>query len=99
MSWVRLWCKSNCPSGHGGTEEKYVWFDKPWPDDVLLRGLADTFGEVHYGHSERGYKYGFDRVKRLPAKARDTLIAEYEAQRKHATEMLLALKRPRGRKP
>ncbi len=90
--WVRLWCHSTVSSGLDSNDTDYQWFDKR-PSDEALKSYAEEFGDKCYGYSERGFRYGFDRLKRLPIKVRKALVAQYKEQISQARKMIKIIER------
>lgn len=91
MPWIRFWHQGRCPSGLNGEESSYVYYNRRLSDDVL-KSEADERVPSWRQQSERGYRYGFERVKRLPAKVRDSLIKGFVEKKAHAERMLRLLR-------
>lgn len=91
--WIRFWVQSNCASGNNSTEDRYEWFDKRLSDNTLKSYAEEFASETYYWDLERGCKYGFERLRRLPAKAKSELIERYKRQIKYARSMLKILEK------
>ncbi len=91
--WIRFWVQSRCASGLNSTEDSYEWFDKR-PSDKSLEAYAEDYASnTYYWTLERGCKYGYERLRRLPAKAKQELIDKYKRQVKYARSMLKLLEK------
>jgi len=90
--WVRFEIKGG--RGHERTEETYVFLedDDPWSDENLRAEAEDWASRTSLGTVAERYKYGFERVKKLPERVRLMLIEKYEDMRKTADRMLRILK-------
>ena len=92
MSWIRFWHQGKCPSGLNDEESSYAWYDRPLTEEQLKSEAEERVPEWRRS-SERGYRCGFERVKRLPAKARQELITSFKGMKAYAEAMLVVLQR------
>lgn len=89
--WVKFWYEGNCGSGINPRTEMYEWVSGT-EDDETLKECADEAVPHWQKMSERGYKYGFERLEQLPEKARIALVKRYVRERTHAEAMLERLR-------
>lgn len=71
--------------------ETHRWFDDDVSDDDLKDEAESWASTTSQGILNDHYRYGFDRVKKLPEKVRADLIQAYKAKRAHANAMLKIL--------
>ena len=93
MPWIKFWVKGNCASGNNPETVNYEWHEKENCSEENLSECALDFAESNYWitQSERGFKYGFEEIDKLPEEVRLKLIKRYQSQMKNAFEMLLKL--------
>lgn len=87
MPWVEFWASTNCGSGISPKEKTYEWYGKI-PSDESLKDDAKEFVPSWMNGLERGYKYGFDVLEKLPENIKLTLIKQYESQKRYAEAMI-----------
>ena len=85
--WIRFWSQGCCPSGLNPEDSKYWWYDKV-PSDEELKEQAEELVPVWRRDSERGYKYGFEPVQKLPDNVRTRMLQEYRRKKKYAENMI-----------
>jgi len=90
--WVRFEIKGG--RGREVTEETFVYHedDDPWTDEQLRSVAEDWASGTSLGVAAEHFKYGFERLDKLPAEAKAMLVEKYEDMRKTADRMLRILK-------
>ena len=95
--WVRLWFKQRDAASDPPEESVYIWTKKRLADDLLNEEAMEAAPSWMHT-TERGFKYGFERVKSLPKAERDKLIKRALCAKADA-EMMLAILKYKGPHP
>jgi hypothetical protein len=73
--------------GKSGTET-YRWFPADYSDDDLKDEAEEWAGGTSQGMLNDRYRFGFDRVKKLPVKVKENLVVEWANRLNNAKTML-----------
>jgi hypothetical protein len=87
VMWVRFFVQGKSEA------ETYRWFedDEPWGDADLRLAAEDWASGTSQGQLNDHYRYGFERVKKLPAAVKAALVVQFKSERREATRMLKIL--------
>lgn len=96
MPWVRLWCQFRSAAGPSPVESTYEWWNKIESQEVM-KEAAEDYGEKLFGHSERGFHYGFEEIKELPEAERIRQLMLWTARKVTAEKMIALVKTPKAK--
>lgn len=83
--WVKVWVRGK------SVAECYDWFDDEASNDELRDAAQEWASHTSQGILNDYYKYGFERVKRLPESVRLNLINRYKNNLRQTKLMLKVL--------
>jgi hypothetical protein len=85
--WVKFWYELNCAEG-ADKEFIYIYYSKDYPDKDLLEEAREYVPGHYWDNEFRPPKYGFKRIKHLPADVCRKLYTKYKLKLNDAKYMI-----------